>query len=80
MNLLEVVSDHIQNVNDNVEKMIEERKKANQIEHARDRAFAYCDNVKALFDEIRYHADKLELIIEDKIWPMPKYRELLFIR
>lgn len=80
LNLLEVVSNHIQEINDNVELMIDERKKANKIEHARDRAFAYCDNVKVLFEKIRYHADKLELIVDDKLWPMPKYRELLFIR
>lgn len=80
MNLLEVVSNHIQEINDNVELMIGERKKANKIEHARDRAFAYCNNVKVLFEKIRYHADKLELIVDDKLWPMPKYRELLFIR
>ncbi len=80
MNLLHVVSEHIQQINDNVEAMIEERKKANKITDARAQAFAYCDNVKALFEKIRYHADKLELIIDDKLWPMPKYRELLFIR
>lgn len=80
LNLLEVVSNHIQVINDKVEAMIEARKQANKIEDGRDRAFAYCNNVKVLFDEIRYHADKLELIVEDKLWPMPKYRELLFIR
>ena len=44
------------------------------------KALAYCDNVKVHFDEIRYHADKLELIVEDELWPLPKFRELLFIR
>ncbi|MFT4063117.1 MAG: glutamine synthetase III [Edaphocola sp.] len=80
LNLLEVVSGHIQEINDNVEAMIEARKKANKIEHANKKAFAYCGEVKAKFDKIRYHADKLELIIDDKLWPMPKYRELLFLR
>lgn len=80
LNLIKVVSGHIQHINDYVEKMIAERKKANKIENARERAFAYCFQVKALFDDIRYHADKLELIVDDKLWPMPKYRELLFIR
>jgi glutamine synthetase len=79
-NLLNVVSDHIQNINDNVEAMIGERKKANKITDPREQALAYCHNVKALFEKIRYHADKLELIVDDKLWPMPKYRELLFIR
>lgn len=80
LNLLEVVSNHIQEINDHVEAMIEERKKANKLESARDRAFAYCDHVKVHFEKIRYHVDKLELIVEDKLWPMPKYRELLFLR
>lgn len=80
MNLLTVVSDHIQQINDNVEAMIEARKKANKIEHASEQAIAYCNTVKTYFDKIRYHADKLELIVDDKLWPMPKYRELLFIR
>jgi glutamine synthetase len=60
--------------------MIEERKKANKIEDATVKAFAYCEKVKPCFDEIRYHADKLELLIDDSIWPFPKYRELLFIK
>jgi glutamine synthetase len=50
------------------------------IEHAEDKAFAYCDKVRIHFDEIRYHADKLELLIEDELWPMPKFREMLFTR
>lgn len=79
LNLVEIVSEHIQEINDKVEIMIEERKKANKIENARERAYAYCNNIKILFQKIRYHADKLELIVEDKLWPMPKYRELLFI-
>lgn len=80
LNLIEVVSGHIQQINDNVELMIEERKKANKVEDASKRAHAYCDNIKTLFETIRYHADKLELIVDDKLWPMPKYRELLFLR
>lgn len=80
MNLLNVMSEHIQQINDTVEGMIEERKKANKIADARKRADAYCKKVKTCFDTIRYHIDKLELIIEDNLWPMPKYRELLFLR
>ena len=61
--------------------MIEERKKANKIESARDRAIAYCDKVKELyFDRIRYAVDKLELFVDDNDWPLVKYREMLFIR
>jgi glutamine synthetase len=80
LNLLEIVSDHIQHINDNVEAMIEARKKANNHENMHKRAKMYCDDVKPYFDKIRYHVDKLELIVDDKQWPLPKYRELLFLR
>ncbi|MGN6569248.1 MAG: glutamine synthetase III family protein [Flavipsychrobacter sp.] len=80
LNLLEVVSGHIQNINDNVEAMIEARKQANNEADSHKRAKMYCDVVKPYFDKIRYHADKLELIVDDKQWPLPKYRELLFLR
>ncbi len=80
LNLLKVISGHIQEVNDNVEAMIEERKKANKMENMRQRADAYCTKIKVRFDKIRYHVDKLELFVDDKIWPMPKYREMLFLK
>lgn len=79
-NLLEVMSGHIQEINDNVEAMIEARKQANNIEDMHKRADAYCNKVKTYFDKIRYNADKLELIVDDKLWPLPKYRELLYLR
>ncbi len=74
------ISKHISTIKDHGEKMTDERRKANKIENTRSMAIAYCDKVKAHFDEIRYHVDKLELIVEDDAWPMPKYRELLFIK
>ncbi len=80
LNLIEVISGHIQNVNDNVEAMLEARKKANEIADYHKRALKYCHEVKPYFDKIRYHADKLELVVDDKLWPLPKYRELLFMR
>lgn len=79
-NIVEIISGHVQQINDNVEAMIEERKIANKIEDARDRAIAYCDKIKSKFDKIRYHIDKLELIVDNNLWPMPKYRELLFLK
>ena len=79
-NLLKVMSAHIQTINDEVEAMIEARKQANETESMHKRADMYCNNVKPYFDTIRYAADKLELIIEDGLWPLPKYRELLFLR
>ncbi len=80
LNLATIISDHIQNINDNVEAMIEARKKANDTADMHKRALMYCHEVKTFFDKIRYHADKLELIVDDKLWPLPKYRELLLIR
>lgn len=80
LNLLKVISGHIQEINDNVEAMIDERKKANKMDNMRERAEAYCTKIKVRFDKIRYHVDKLELFVDDKIWPMPKYREMLFLK
>lgn len=61
-------------------EMLEERKKANKLEAARDKAIAYCDHVKPYFDRIRKHIDKLETMVDDELWPLPKYRELLFVK
>ncbi len=80
LNLITVISGHIQGINDNVEAMLEARKNANNTENMHKRAEMYCHNVKTYFDKIRYHADKLELVVDDKTWPLPKYRELLFLR
>ncbi len=79
--IVERISHYVQQMSDNVEKMIEERKKANDIADTRERAIAYCDNVKGkYFDVIRYHVDKLELVVDDAHWLLPKYREMLFLR
>ncbi len=67
-------------IKEKVEEMIEARKKANKIADEREKAIAYHDTVAPKFDEIRYHIDKLELIVDDQMWTLPKYRELLFIR
>ena len=63
-----------------VTNLVDERRKANKIEDARERAIDYATRVFPIFEEIRYHTDKLELIVDNKRWPLPKYRELLFIR
>ena len=78
--LIKDISKHISVIQTNVLAMINARKKANKIEHASDKAKAYCDEVKPFFDIIRYHSDKLELIVDNELWPLPKYRELLFIK
>ena len=74
------ISDHISSIKKLVNEMIEERKKANVIEDSYAKAIAYESKVKPFLDEVRYHIDKLELIVDNEIWPLPKYRELLFTR
>ena len=78
--MIKEISEHVTVIRTRVNEMIEARKKANKIEDIRKKAIAYCDQVRSHFDEIRYHADKLELIVDDEIWPMVKYRELVYIR
>jgi glutamine synthetase len=80
LEIIESISAHIASINSNVNAMIEARKIANKIEDAEEKANAYCDDVKPFFEEIRYHCDKLELLVDDEIWPLAKYRELLFTR
>jgi len=79
--ILEKISEHISKVSEQVGKMIEARKIANNITDTRTKAIAYSSQVKEpFFDEIRYHVDKLELLVDDKEWVLSKYRELLFLR
>lgn len=80
MRLIELISGHIAKINTNITAMIEARKKANKIEDLEKLAVAYCDDVKPYFEEIRYHCDKLELLVDDELWPLTKYRELLFTK
>lgn len=78
LNLIEQISSHIEGINSNVTKMTNERKKANAIENLEKKAQVYCNIIKPLFEDIRYHCDKLELLVDDELWPLTKYRELLF--
>ncbi len=79
--ILDKISELINKASDLVEKMIEARKKANTLEETRAKAIAYQSEIKdVFFDEIRYYVDKLELLVDDKEWYLPKYRELLFLR
>jgi glutamine synthetase len=80
MELIRAISKHISEINSNVTAMIDERKKANKIESTEKKASAYCNKVRPYFEEIRYHCDKLELMVDDEEWPLIKYRELLFTR
>lgn len=77
---IEKISKHINIIRDEVTKMVNARKAANKIEDERTKALAYHDNVAPCMDVIRYHVDKLELMVDNEMWPLVKYRELLFIR
>lgn len=77
---IEKLSKHIFAIQDEVKAMVDDRKQANHIDDERERAIAYHDNVLPHMEIIRRHVDKLELIVDDEMWPLPKYRELLFIR
>ena len=76
---LKAISGHISSIKEGVDAMIEERKKANNFKRIVDSAEAYQQNVIPYLERIRYHIDKLELIVDDEIWPLPKYREMLFL-
>lgn len=80
INLIKEISSHIKEINFKINSMVEERKKANKIEDSSKKASAYCNNVKPFLDSIRYHCDKLELLVDDEMWTLTKYRELLFIK
>lgn len=74
------ISKHIVVIKNKVAEMVNARKVANRIAGERDKAVAYHDTVMPPMEEIRYHIDKLELLVDNEMWPLPKYRELLFIR
>lgn len=80
LDLTQTITLHINHLRSSLERMVEERKRANRIDHAREKAYAYCNEVKPLFDTIREHADMLERYMPDAAWPLPKYRELLFVK
>jgi len=78
--LIAEISGHVDAISKLVHDLIEARKKANVIEDFKKKAIEYCDKVKPYFEKIRTHVDKLEILIDDELWPLPKYRELLFVR
>ena len=78
--LIEEIAEHTIYITGHVDAMIEARKSANKISDERDKAIAYHDTIAPMLEQIRYHIDKLELIVDNRMWPLPKYRELLFIR
>ena len=78
--LVRKIAGHICAVTKKVDEMVEARKKANRLTDMREKAIAYHDSVAPYLDEIRDHIDDLELMVDNQMWPLPKYRELLFIR
>ncbi len=78
--IIREISERTAYIKDHVDVMVEARKVANKIEGERAKAVAYHDTIAPMLEQIRYHIDKLELIVDDQMWPLPKYRELLFIR
>jgi glutamine synthetase len=74
------IADHLRQIREKVKEMVDERKQVNTIQDIGQRAHAYSQQIKPYLDEIRYHIDKLELIVDNEMWPLPKYRELLFTR
>ena len=79
LQLIQQIAGHASYITEHVEQLVEARKVANRIQSEREKAIAYHDTVAPLIEDIRYHVDKLELIVDDEIWPLPKYREMLFI-
>ncbi len=78
--LIEEIAEHISVIRTNVDALVEARKIANKIDSEYEKALSYHDDVLPYFDVIRYHVDKLEMVVDDEMWTLPKYRELLFIR
>ena len=80
MSIIEQISERTGIIEKDVEDMVNARKVANKIVDAREKAVKYHDTVETFFQPIRYQIDKLELVVADELWTLPKYRELLFIR
>ncbi len=80
LELIEQIANHTSFIKEHVDAMVEARKVANRELSERKKAIAYHDNIAPMLEEIRYHIDKLELIVDDRMWTLPKYRELLFVR
>ena len=80
LEIIEDIANRTNFIKEKVDEMVEARKVANKIESEREKAIAYHDKIVPMLEAIRYHIDKLELVVDDQIWTLPKYRELLFIR
>jgi len=80
LDLIKKISEHVNFIKSDIDEMVNARKTANKIDDLRDKAIMYDEKVKPFFQAIRYHVDKLEQLVDDSEWPLPKFRELLFIK
>lgn len=80
LKLIKDISHHTDQIKNYVDEMVDERRAANKIHNYKEKAFAYCDKVRPYLTKIKYHSDKLEMLVDDELWPMPKLRELLFTK
>ena len=80
LNIIESIGEHLVEVKNKTDAMVDAREKANKITDSNKKAFAYCDDVKPYFEEIRFHCDHIERMVDDRLWPLTKYRELLFVK
>jgi glutamine synthetase len=80
LDIIKLISENIRGIKDGVSKMTTARRDANEIEDANEMAKAYCNTIKPLMEEIRTYADRLEYLVDDREWPLIKYRELMFVR
>jgi glutamine synthetase len=78
LSIIEQIAEHIAAIKSLTDKMTDARRSANKLKDIDKKAFAYCDNVKPYFEQIRNHSDKLESLMDNNLWPLTKYRELLF--
>jgi len=78
--IINKIAEHVNFIKSDIDNLVEARKKANKIEDLREKAIDYDEKVKPFFQTIRYHVDKLEQLVDDSLWPLPKFRELLFIK
>jgi len=80
LEIIQEIGEHLVAVKEKTDAMTQARKKANSLTDIHKKAFAYCNTIRPFFDEIRYHCDKLEQLVDNGTWPLAKYRELLFIK
>jgi glutamine synthetase len=80
MHTIKEISEHVESIKDEVALMLDQRRIANRLEDNEEKALAYSKKVYPYLDKIRWHVDKLELMVDDELWPLPKYRELLFTK